>query len=162
MRSFFRLTFLLLSMSVFFVNAQAQQIRPGKSYSIRCAAMYNDIDLFLSSRFNSAETVVQMDRMESQSVWQFVAASGGYKMMSVRHNGYIFQDGQGRLMITKDAGQAKVFMTERAYSGNFYFKAADGTVLHHQNRAVVLADGKRVKEQKIQEAEWIVNEINGQ
>lgn len=162
MRSIIRLTLLLLSTSLFNITAQAQQISPGKTYSIRCAAMYNDIDLFLSSRFNSTETVVQMNRVENQSVWQFVPASGGYKMMSVRHNGYIFQDDQGRLMITKDAGQAKVFMPERAYSGNFYFKAADGKMIHHSNRAVVLTDGRQIKEQKIPEAEWVLNEIKGQ
>jgi hypothetical protein len=124
--------------------------------------MYNDIDLFLSSRFNSAETVVQMNRMENQSVWQFVAGAGGYKMLSVRHKGYIFQDSQGRLMITPDENQAKLFMTERAASGNFYFKASDGTVLQQKSTAVVLTNGQTVKEQKIQEAEWVVKEIGGQ
>jgi hypothetical protein len=158
MKPSLRLIILLLSLTVF-SQVHAQQILPGKSYSIRCAALYNGIDMFLSSRFNSTETLVRMDRMESQSVWQFVAGTGGYKMMSTRHNGYIFQDGEDRLMITKDEGQAKVFMLERAASGNFYIKAADGRVL---TRALMLTDGKMVKEQKIQEAEWVVKEISGQ
>jgi len=163
MKTFLRLNALFLGLTLFCTTAPAQQIMPGKSYSIRCAAMYNDIDVFLSSRFNSVETIVQTNRVESQSVWQFVAGAGGYKMMDARQNGYIFQDSQGRLMITKDASQAKIFMLERAASGNFYFKGTEGAVLQHQSgQTIVLSDGLRAKQEKIQQAEWVVNEISGQ
>ncbi len=162
MRYLLQLNCLLIGLFVFNSSAQAQQISPGKTYSIRCAAKYNDIDMYLSSRFNSTETIVQMNRMENQSAWQFEVASGGYKLMSVRHKGYIFMDNQGRLMITKDKNQANVFSLQRALSGNFYFKTPSGSVLKHQTRSVILADGKAMQEQKVQEAEWVVTEVVGQ